>query len=67
MKSKFLYYFTKINTYVFITCLLYYIQKFIINIFLKIPENLLLEVIYFALALLFIKKHVIIDSPYLKD
>jgi len=66
MKNKFLYYFTKINTYIFFFCLIYFIPKTIVGGLFGF-NNVILEIIYMIFSVCIIKMFISIDSPYTKN
>lgn len=65
---KILHYISKVNTFIFILCVLYFCFKytigFIINIFFE--KSIIFEVLYIFLSIVIITKYIKISSPYQK-
>ena len=65
---KILHLLSKINTFVLLLWLLYFINKYTIGLIFRIvwQNNIVFEIIYVALSLLIIFKFIKIGSPYEK-
>ena len=63
---KILHYFSKINTFVFLLSLLYFINKYTVGWILRMiwHNNIIFELLYITLSLILIFKFIKIGSPY---